>query len=276
MIDFFSSRFTRYTNCCSQFGCTSGIAERAISSMAGLQPQIEILEKRITNDANNVNIEIKKSEERNQILQERLLVISNSIADVTLKLEKSNTAASKLTLNVDEIERKSNNMLSATEVRLRNEVVSDREEMKKKFQTVQVRITSETERIQNEIIKSALNASTISRRQFEDTLERIENTKKSLFEELERKCSRIQENSEEESSALKQKFKNQCASLDSVVDQMQQNTMITPISGTTFYSFILPHVIIIITIHSCFHDKIPSNSPPNSNFSIRLDHIMLS
>ena len=199
--------------------------------MAGLQPQIEILEKRITNDANNVNIEMKKNEERNQIFQERLQVISQSITDLTLKVEKTNTAASKLTLNVDEIERKSNNVLSATELRLRNEIILDREEMKKKLQSVQVRITSEAERLQNEINKSTLNSNTTSRNQLEDILERMENTKKSLFEELDRKCTRIQANSAEDSSALNQKFKNQFASLDSVVDQINQNKFMVPSSG---------------------------------------------
>ena len=216
-----------------------GIAERAISAMAGLQPQIEILEKRITNDANNGNIEMKKSEERNQVFQERLHVIGQSVTELNLKVEKANTTASKLALNVEELERKSNNILSATELRLRNEIILDREEMKKKLQSVQVRITSEAERLQNEINKSTLNSNTASRNQLEDILERMENTKKSLFEELDRKCTRIQANSAEDSLAMNQKFKNQFASLDSAIEQIHQNKSIVPPSGITSHLLLL-------------------------------------
>ena len=199
--------------------------------MSGLQPQIEILESRISHDANSANVEMRKGDERHQALLDKISMMTESITDTSQKLEKSNTFSSKLAFAVDEYERKSSNTLAATELRLRTEIVSDRDEVTKKIQAVQARITSETERTLTEISKRELETTVSSRHQFEDILERLENTKKSLFEELDRKCLRISENSKDESDALRQKFKNQIASLDSTVDKIQETQMNLSLSG---------------------------------------------
>ena len=242
-----------------------GVAERAISSMAGLQPQIEILERRISNDANTMNIEMKKNDERHQNLLDKLNVMGNSIVETAVKQEKTNTTASKLALDCEEFERKSSNTLLATEIRLRNEIIGDREDYNKKISSVQVRITSENERITHEINKKELDTTVNFRHQFEDLLERLENTKKSLFDELDRKCARILENSVEESENLKQKFKNQFSTLDSMVDRMRENQLLMPSTGEIFtfllsisiiYCCALLHIIIVFYppdyFFSCF------------------------
>jgi hypothetical protein len=128
-----------------------------------------------------------------------------------------------LALDVDEYERKSNNMLLATEVRLHGEVVSDRDETTKKFIAIQLRMTSETERIQNDIIRREMESASKSRHQFEDVLKKIEDSKRSLFDEIDRKCSRMQENAAEDSNALKFKFMNKIDSLDSALDRIQMD-----------------------------------------------------
>jgi chromosome segregation ATPase len=170
-----------------------GIAERAISSMSGFQPQIEILEKRISNDANNNNIQINKNEERYQSLQERMITMNDTIKELNFKLEKTNTFASKLSLEVNENDRKFNNMTTIMEQRLHNETVVDREEMTKKLLSIQIRITSESERLQNDISKTEMNNATNNRHQLEDILDRIDSNKKNLLDELDRKSARVLE-----------------------------------------------------------------------------------
>jgi hypothetical protein len=161
--------------------------------MSGLQPQIEILEKRITNDANNNNIQMNKNEVRYQSLQERMITMNDTIEELNVSLDKTNTFASKLNLEVNENDRKFNNMTAVMEQRLHNETVLDREEMTKKLLSIQIRITSESEKLQKEMSRAEMNSTTNSRHQLEDILDRIDSNKKNILDELDRKSARVLE-----------------------------------------------------------------------------------
>lgn len=161
--------------------------------MSGLQPQIEILEKRITNDANNNNIQLNKNEVRHQSLQERLITMNDTIEELNVSLDKTNTFASKLSLEVNENDRKFNNMTVVMEQRLHNETILNREETIKKLLSIQIRVTSESEKLQKEMSIAEMNSTTNSRHQLEDILDRIDSNKKNILDELDRKSARVLE-----------------------------------------------------------------------------------
>ena len=58
--------------------------------MTGLQPQIAILEKRISQELSTSSIENKKNKEQFQALQNHLTATDNCVSEIKSELDKSN------------------------------------------------------------------------------------------------------------------------------------------------------------------------------------------
>jgi hypothetical protein len=220
-----------------------GVAERAITSMAGLNPQIVILEKRITADSNAAIAQTKKNEERHQEMTEHLTTLNSSITESCSKLEKTNTVVSKLTDDVNELEARSNSKIAGVETRLTDGRESDKKELTKKLNSVQARLTSESERLQKDINNREQEITSKARNQIDDM-------KRTLSEDIDRKCVRVQESATEECKALKAKMKSQIVALDASVEKMKLSQLALTAPGTA-----LDRTVCTVTVVHClcFH-----------------------
>ena len=202
--------------------------------MAGLNPQIVILEKRLTLDSNNAIAQTKKNDERHQELTEHLSTLNSSMSENCLKLEMTNTVVSKVSDNMNELETKTNSKLTGVETRLSDSKEADKKELTKKLHSVQARLTSESERLQKEINNREHDIVSKTRHQIDDVLARLESNKKSFSEEIDKKCLRVQEGATEELKALKTKMKSQIVSLDAAVDKVKQSQLALTSPGNAF------------------------------------------
>jgi chromosome segregation ATPase len=204
---------------------TAGVAERAITSMAGLNPQIVILEKRITADSNSAIAQTKKNDERHQEMTEHLTTLNSSITESCSKLEKTNTVVSKLNDDMNELETRSNSRIAGVETRLSDGRESDKKELTKKLNAVQTRLTSESERLQKDINNREQETASKTRNQIDDV-------KRTLSEEINRKCLKVQESATEECKALKAKMKSQIVALDASVEKVKLSQLALTAPGT--------------------------------------------
>lgn len=203
--------------------------------MAGLNPQIVILEKRITADSNAAIAQTKKNDERHQELTEHLTTLNSSITESCSKLEKTNTVVSKLTDDMNELETKSNSKIASVETRLIDVREADKKEFSKKLNAVQTRFASETERLQKDINNRDMEIASKTRSQIDDVLGRLDTSKKVLSEEIDRKCLKVQESATEESKALKTKVKSQIVALDASVEKLKLSQLALTAPGTAMH-----------------------------------------
>ena len=211
--------------------------------MAGLNPQIVILEKRITAESNTAIAQIKKNDERHQEMTEHLTTLNSSISESCSKLEKTNTVVSKLTDDLNELETRSNNKIAGVETRLCDARDSDKKELSKKLHALQARLTSESERLQKDINNRDQEIASKTRNQIDDVLARLDTSKKTLSEEIDRKCLRVQESATEECKALKAKMKSQLVALDASVEKLKLSQLALTAPG------IVTHWIELYALH---------------------------
>lgn len=199
------------------------MTERSLGAMAGLQPQIVILEKRISQELSTSNIENKKNKEQYQALQNHLTATDSCVSEIKSELEKSNLERKSLVADVDEYKRKLSSKIAGLDMRLQDELSANKTEVAKKMTTIQNRMTAETGRLQKEIGSRDEEMTQEVRASFEDIVERLNSMKTFLLDDSEKKRDVMMATVLEDFKSFQLDVKNQLSCLDLTVDQLKQS-----------------------------------------------------
>ena len=199
-----------------------GTSERALAALAGLQPQIAILEKRISSDAIDFNTEKKKNKERHQIHHDRISAIDNCVKENSSSIQKNTIVTSKLTGDIEDLDRKSSSAVAGAKMQFNDELSSERIETAKKIHAIQNRYSTEMDHMLDKITESEKDILSKLRNQYEDNLDKLENVRKNVLEEVERRSTKLIEKITDESKTFKSKIKSQFLCLDTAIDKLQQ------------------------------------------------------
>ena len=196
-----------------------------MAALAGLQPQIAILEKRISNDAIDFNTEKKKNKDRHQIHHERISAMDNCMKETSSSLQKNTGITSKLTGDVEDLERKYSSAIAGAKMQFNDELASERIETAKKIHALQNRYSTEMDNMLDKITESEKEILSKLRNQSEDNSDKLENVRKNVLEEVERKNTKLVEKMTEESKTFKSKIKSHFLCLDTAIDKLQQKEL---------------------------------------------------
>ena len=205
------------------------VAEQTISSLCQLKPELDVLVKRTTTNEEKLAFHLKVNDDKHRIHEERMAVLSDTLNKTNTAVDKVATSLSQLALDVNENERKGNAALLTVEQRLKNAMSGEREDMLRKLQEVlhsitfvlsrlhpfnlfplllqvHARIHNEMETLQKEFHQQLAGNATDTRRQFDLAMERMESTKSTLSEEIDKKCCTVLESTMEAQHALKKRL----------------------------------------------------------------------
>ena len=199
------------------------MTERSLGAMAGLQPQIVILEKRLSQELSTSNIENKKNKEQYQALQNHLTATDSCISEIKSVLDKSILERKSLVADVDEYQRKLSSKIAGLDMRLQDEFSANKTDVAKKLTTIQNRMTVETGRLQKEIDSRDEEMNQKVRESFEDVVERLNSMKTLLLDDLEKKKGVMMATVLEDFKSFQLDVKNQFSCLDLSVDQLRQS-----------------------------------------------------
>lgn len=191
--------------------------------MAGLQPQIVILEKRISQELSTSNIENKKNKEQYQALQNHLTATDSCVSEIKSELEKSNLERKSLVADVDEYKRKLSSKIAGLDMRLQDELSASKTDVAKKMMTIQNRMTAETGRLQKEIDSRDEETTQKVRESFKDIVERLNSMKTFLLDDSEKKRGVMMATVLEDFKSFQLDVKNYFSCIDLTVDQLQQS-----------------------------------------------------
>jgi hypothetical protein len=207
------------------------VTERSLGAMAGLQPQIVILEKRISQELSTSSIENKKNKEQYQALQNHLSATDNCVSEMKIELDKSYLERKSLKADVDEYQRKLSSKIAGLDMRLQDELSANKTDVAKKVMTMQNRMTAETGRLQKEIDSRDEETAQKVRESFEDIVERLNSMKTFVLDDSEKKRGVMMATVLEDFKSFQLDVKNQFSSLDLTVDQLQQNQSKLALTG---------------------------------------------
>ena len=191
--------------------------------MTGLQPQIAILEKRISQELSTSSIENKKNKEQYQALQNHLTATDNCVSEIKSELDKSKLERKSLKADVDEYLRKSSSKIAGLDMRLQDELSANKTDVAKKMMTIQNRITAETGRLQKEIDCRDEEMAQKVRESFEDIVERLNSMKTFLLDDSEKKRGVMMATVQEDFKSFQLDVKNQVSCMNLTVDQLQRS-----------------------------------------------------
>jgi chromosome segregation ATPase len=231
--------------------------------MAGLQPQIVILEKRISQELSTSSIENKKYKEQYQGLQKHLTATDNCVSEIKSDLDKSNLERKSLKADVDEYQRKLSSKIAGLDMRLQDELSANKTDVAKKMMTIQNRMTADTGRLQKEIDSRGEETTQKVRECSEDIVERLDRMKTFLLDDSEKKRGVMMATVLEDFKSFRLDVKNQFSCIDLTVDQLHQSqsklALIGPgksllennimkITNDCQYHYHLEHVIVILKL----------------------------
>ena len=208
------------------------MAERSLAAVAGHQPQIVILEKRISQGISTATIENNKNKEQCQTLQNQLDATDKSISGIKSELEHAfQLDRRKLVADVDECHRKLNSKMAELDMRMQDNLAANKIDVTKKVMATQNRISAETGRLQKEIEDYDLKASKKITKTFEDIVERLDSMKIFLLNDSEKKRSVMMTVLLKDFQTFQLDVKNQFSCLDLSVNQLQQSHSKIALSG---------------------------------------------
>ena len=208
------------------------MAERSLAAVAGHQPQIVILEKRISQGISTATIENNKNKEQCQTLQNQLDATDKSISGIKSELEHAfQLDRRKLVADVDECHRKLNSKMAELDMRMQDNLAANKIDVTKKVMATQNRISAETGRLQKEIEDYDLKASKKITKTFEDIVERLDSMKIFLLDDSEKKRSVMMTALLKDFQTFQLDVKNQFSCLDLSVNQLQQSHSKIALSG---------------------------------------------
>lgn len=209
-----------------------GVAERSLAAVVGHQPQIVILEKRISQGISTATIENNKNKEQCQTLQNQLDATDKSISGMKSELEHAfQLDRKKLVANVDECHRKLNSKMAELDMRMQDNLAANKTDINKKVMATQNRISAETGRLKKEIEDFDQKASQKITKTFEDFVERLDIMKIFLLDDSEKKRSVMITALLKDFQTFQFDAKNQFSCLDLSVDQLQQSHSKLALSG---------------------------------------------
>ena len=208
------------------------MAERSLAAVAGHQPQIVILEKRISQGISTATIENNKNKEQCQTLQNQLDATDKSISGIKSELEHAfQLDRRKLVADVDECHRKLNSKMAELDMRMQDNLAANKIDVTKKVMATQNRISAETGRLQKEIEDYDLKASKKITKTFEDIVGRLDSMKIFLLNDSEKKRSVMMTVLLKDFQTFQLDVKNQFSCLDLSVNQLQQSHSKIALSG---------------------------------------------
>lgn len=207
------------------------MAERSLAAVAGHQPQIVILEKRISQGISTATIENNKNKEQCQTLQNQLNATDKSMSGIKSELEAFHLDRKKLAADVDEYHRKLNSKMAELDMRTQDNLAANKIDVTKKMMATQNRISAETGRLQKGIEDYDEKASQKITKTFEDIVERLDGMKIFLLDDSEKKRSAMMTALLKDFQTFQFDVKSQFSCLDLSVNELQQSHSNVALTG---------------------------------------------
>jgi chromosome segregation ATPase len=153
------------------------VAEQTLSSLAQVQPQLDVLARRMTASEAKTAEQHKLNDERHRANEGRAAAANAALDRTNADIATLNTALSKLALTAEENERAAGAALAAAEQRLTTALRAGSDDATRGVQELHAKMTVELDQARKEAAQQVRDVASDARHQFDIVMEKVETAK---------------------------------------------------------------------------------------------------
>ena len=153
------------------------VAEQTLSSLAQLQPQLDVLTRRMTAGEAKTAEQHKLNDEKHRANETCLVESTAALGRTNTDIDALNTALSKLALTADEHDRAAAAALAAAEQRLATALRAGSDDATRGLQELHAKMTVEVDQARKDAAQQVRDVASDARHQFDIVMEKVETAK---------------------------------------------------------------------------------------------------